>query len=177
MKRLWALLLMMCALAAFAFAGEQLFSEDKQYVVAQPVESVTLQAGSKSVATLRFRIRPGFHINSHKPNSDLLIATAMKIEPPTDVMVGQITYPPGKDLALPFDPKEKISVYSDDLTVQAQLIASAKAPLGEFTVHGTLRYQACNDRSCFPPKDVPVEFNVTVTPAAKTSSTGHPKRH
>jgi hypothetical protein len=29
-------------------------------------------------------------------------------------------------------------------------------------VHGQLKYQACNDRSCFPPKLAPVEFEVQV---------------
>ena len=34
---------------------------------------------------------------------------------------------------------------------------------GTYRVHGELRYQACNDRACFPPKTLPVAFDVKVT--------------
>jgi hypothetical protein len=37
-------------------------------------------------------------------------------------------------------------------------------------VHGELQYQACNDRACFPPKKLPVEFEVTVL---KSSAPAH----
>jgi len=40
--------------------------------------------------------------------------------------------------------------------------ATRSASPGKYKVHGQLKYQACNDRSCFPPKLAPVEFEVSV---------------
>jgi peroxiredoxin len=35
-------------------------------------------------------------------------------------------------------------------------------PDGELTINGTFRYQACNDRLCFPPENVPVTWRIFV---------------
>jgi hypothetical protein len=75
---------------------------------------------------------------------------------------GAIVYPEGKDLTFVFSPKEKLNVYSGNFTVSAELRALAGVPAGSYKVPGELRYQACNDRACFPPTKLPVEVEVTV---------------
>ena len=37
-------------------------------------------------------------------------------------------------------------------------------------MHGELKFQACNDRQCFPPKTTPVDFDVKVAKGAGTKS-------
>ncbi len=34
---------------------------------------------------------------------------------------------------------------------------------------GNLKYQACNDRACFPPKSLPVEFQLAVEKPASAA--------
>jgi len=125
---------------------------------------VTLKPGKSSEALLRFVVAPGFHINSNAPKSDLLIPTSLKIDPAGVLSTSKISYAEGKDLSLPFDPSTKLNVYSGEFMVRASLLASSNATPGKATLHGQLRYQACSDRSCFPPKTLPVDFDVTVTP-------------
>ena len=36
---------------------------------------------------------------------------------PTDIILGKIEYPEGKDLTFPFSPDEKLNVYSGDFTI------------------------------------------------------------
>ena len=135
--------------------------------------SITLASASTAQVTtakpgkvqLTFHIEKGFHINSNKPHSEVLIPTVLKLEPPTDVSVSRIIYPPGQELSLDFAPDEKLSVYSDDFTVTATVGAMRSTPPGTYKVRGTLNYQACDNRACFPPKKLPVEFNVHVTKA------------
>ena len=131
-------------------------------VTAMPPEAVTLAPGGSVRVELRIRVSPGYHINSNKPNSEFLIPTRLKLSPPANLAPGAIVYPEGKDLTFAFSPKEKLSVYSGDFTVRAELRASGSAPAGTYKVPGELRYQACNDRACFPPTKLPVEFEVTV---------------
>ena len=33
---------------------------------------------------------------------------------------------------------------------------------GKYVMHGVLRYQACDNAQCFPPKTLPVSFDVKV---------------
>jgi hypothetical protein len=40
-------------------------------------------------------------------------------------------------------------------------VAKGIAP-GNYTLKAELRYQACNDNSCFPPKTVPMDVAVNV---------------
>ncbi len=137
-----------------------------------PTAQVTTAKSGK--VDLTFRISKGFHINSNKPHSELLIPTVLKLEPPTDVSVGKITYPAGEDISLDFDPENKLSVYTGDFTISALIGAMRSTPPGTYKVRGTLAYQACDNRACFPPKKLPVEFNVHVTKAPATKQRRRP---
>lgn len=131
-------------------------------VIAVPTEPVSVAPGASVRVELRFRVSPGYHINSNKPHADFLIPTRFQLSPPASLTPGSVAYPEGKDLSFTFSPKEKLNVYSGDFTVRAELSALKSAPAGDYKVPGELRYQACNDRACFPPAKLPVEFEVTV---------------
>ena len=132
------------------------------YVSFEGASPATISPGKPADVELHFKVKEGFHVNSNQPKSELLIPTTLKLEPPTDLAAGSIVYPPGKDLSFPFDPSEKLNVYSEDFTVTAKMSAAKTASTGNFTVHGQLRYQACSDNACFPPKNIPVQFDVQV---------------
>jgi hypothetical protein len=152
-----------------AFAADQP-TQARVYVTFEGASGEpTVTPGKPAEVELRFRVKEGFHINSNQPKSELLIPTVLKLDVPTDLAAGTITYPPGKDLSFPFDPSEKLNVYSEDFTVTAKLSAAKTASSGNFTVHGQLNYQACSDNACFPPKNIPVQFDVHVASAARSS--------
>jgi hypothetical protein len=37
---------------------------------------------------------------------------------------------------------------------------------GKYAVHGELKYQACDNAACYPPKKIPVDFQVKVVKGA-----------
>ncbi len=133
-------------------------------VVGSP--EVVVKSGGTATAKLTFRVNPGFHVNSNKPNSELLIPTTLKLSPPSEVMIANITYPAGEQITFPFSPDEKLSVYSGDFHVTALVRTAKGTPTGRFRVHGEIKFQACNDRQCFPPKSTPIEFDVAVQKSA-----------
>ena len=135
------------------------------WVAAEPIGPVSVAAGQSATATLRFRVADGYHINSNKPKSELLIPTELKLEAPAGVRLGAVSYPEGSEFALSFDPAEKLSVYSGEFVVTAKLTALRGARAGSYPLNGVLSYQACNDRACFPPKKLPVSLEVKITPA------------
>ncbi len=133
-----------------------------QRVTVAPVPTVAVRPGNTAPVRMTFRVMAGFHINSNKPSSELLIPTAVKFEVPNDISIGKVEYPAGKEYSFSFSPGEKLAVYSGEFAVKALVIATKEAPRGRFRVRGALKYQACDNRACYPPATVPVEFNVSV---------------
>ncbi len=158
MKRLIVLLmLVLCGVVV---------AQDAPSVTVAPVDIVAVTPGKSAPVKISFRISNGFHINSNKPNSELLIPTEFKFSLPTELMIAGVQYPEGQQITLPFMPNEKLSVYSGDVNVVASLRAAQNASAGTYRVHAQLKFQACSDRQCFPPKTTPVDFDVKVAKAA-----------
>ena len=129
------------------------------------VGTVTAAQSTQTIVPLNFRVASGFHINSNTPKSEFLIPTALKMELPTDIVLGKIEYPEGKDLTFPFSPDEKLNVYSGDFTIKLAVHPLASVSPGKYIMRGLLRYQACDNAQCFPPKTIPVSFEVKVSKA------------
>lgn len=127
-----------------------------------PVPLVTAERTQQTIVKLEFRVASGFHINSNAPKSEFLIPTALKMDLPTDIVLGKIEYPEGQDLAFPFSPDEKLSVYSGDFAINVAVHPLKSVVPGKYVMHGVLRYQACDNAQCFPPKTLPVSFDVKV---------------
>lgn len=158
--------ILMIALLAGAALGQG--SQPSRVTVA-PVPLVTAPRTTPTVVPLYFRVARGYHINSNTPKSEFLIPTALKMDPPTDIVLGKISYPQGQDLSFPFSPDEKLSVYSGDFTVNISIHPLHSVVPGKYVMHGLLRYQACDNAQCFPPKNLPVTVNLKVV---REKSTG-----
>jgi hypothetical protein len=85
-------------------------------------------------------------------------------------MISSISYPDGEQLAFDFAPSEKLSVYSGDFSITGKVRPLRSVRAGTYRVHGQLKYQACDDRACFPPANLPIFFDVKVgkPPATRT---------
>jgi hypothetical protein len=169
-----SLLLFPLLLAYTCLAADDNPKLGRMYVSFEGASSAVVVPGKPSQVELRFRVKDGYHINSNKPKSELLIPTTLKLDPPSDLASEGVVYPPGKDLSFPFDPSEKLNVYSGEFTVLTKLSAARTANPGNFTVHGELKYQACSDNACFPPKNIPLQFDVKVE-RAKSAHHGTPQ--
>lgn len=130
-----------------------------------PVTVPTIMRGKSGTVRLTFHVGGGFHINSNTPKSDYLIPTSLKLDAPTDIVVGRITYPAGHDTSFPFAPDEKLNVYSGEFTLAVLVRPLSSVLPGKYAFHGTLKYQACDNAACYPPKKTPVDFDVKVTKA------------
>jgi Disulphide bond corrector protein DsbC len=126
------------------------------------VPLTTAQRASQTMVDLIFRIPSGYHINSNTPKSEFLIPTALKMDLPTDIILGKIEYPAGEDRSFPFSPDETLSVYSGEFTIAVGVHPLHSVVPGKYVMHGVLRYQACDNAACYPPKNLPVSFEVKV---------------
>jgi len=119
-------------------------------------EQVSLPAGKPSPVALHFRVAQGLHINSHTPSDEYLIPTDFSIPDGAGVRLDAAQYPAGTMITLPADPKTKLSVYTGDFVIQARLAATP----GNHLVQAKLRYQACDQSQCLPPKTITVPIDV-----------------
>jgi hypothetical protein len=127
-----------------------------------PIDLITVTRGQAGAVSLHFRVAHGFHINSNTPKSEFLIPTTLKMDAPTDIALTKLTYPNGTDMSFPFAPDEKLNVYSGDFTVTMNVRPLHTVQPGKYAIHGELKYQACDNAACYPPKKLPVNFDVKV---------------
>ena len=155
-KTAFIFILLLVAASALAQSGKA------PSVTFAPIPAVTAQRAAQTMVNLDFRVASGFHINSNTPKSEFLIPTSLKMDLPTDIILGKIEYPEGKDVSFPFSPDEKLNVYSGDFAIKVAVHPLHAVTPGKYVMHGILRYQACDNAQCFPPKALPVSFDVKV---------------
>lgn len=159
MRTVAILLLALCGPAA---AAPDIGGMPEQVVFLGIVAPVNISAGFSQKVVLEFRVGPTYHINSNLPKSDLLVPTRLLLSPPKELAVSKIQYPAGLDASFPFAPTETLNVYAGRFAITAVVNAPRTTAAGTYRMQGTLRYQACDNRACYPPKQLPVEFEVKV---------------
>jgi hypothetical protein len=136
------------------------FAQTPVLTVKPPV-GVVVKKGATVDVKVTASLNEGFHLNSHTPTEDYLIPLSLKWEGPLQEV--EVVYPKPQLEKYSFDDKP-LSV----LTGQFPLVTKFKAPEGAVpgpvTLSGKVRYQACNNNACFPPKTVPVTLTVQVLP-------------
>lgn len=121
---------------------------------------MTVKVGETASVKITCRLAPGYHTNSNTPADEYLIPLRLTWEP-APLEVTAVEYPKGHLEKYQFSEKP-LSVYSGDFEIVTKLNAPAKAPRGPRTIAGKLRYQACTNTVCYPPKTVPVQLAVDV---------------
>jgi hypothetical protein len=162
MKRLFLCSLVLLAAAAFGQDAPTM----KPVVSMAPAQLITITQGKASRVPLAFRVIRGYHINSNQPKSEFLIPTALKIGATTDIIIGGTDYPEGHDMSFAFAPDEKLNVYTGDFQVDVSVRPLRSVLPGKYMLRGNLKYQACDNAACYPPKQLPVSFEVKIAKAA-----------
>jgi hypothetical protein len=161
-----------CYLFAFFVSATALAQGTSPAVTVLPIDTIVVARGGNAPLNIELKVNKGFHVNSNKPNDELLLPTVVHLNPPEGLMILNTQYPVGEQLALPFMGNDKLSVYSGNFAVTAEVRVPKSAALGTLRVHGEVKYQACDNRQCFPPKTAPLEFDVKVVkPKAVKKST------
>jgi DsbC/DsbD-like thiol-disulfide interchange protein len=131
--------------------------------------------GKEFQVAVTVEIAHGYHMNSHHPTDQYLIATTLTPKLPTGFELLETLYPAGRVEKFSFSPDKGLDVYSGSVTLKLRLIAHNDAPIGAVTIPVTLRYQACNDTTCLPPVKVPIDVRVDVAAAGTATHAAHPE--
>jgi hypothetical protein len=123
-----------------------------------PSEKLHVKRDSTVTAKIHVQLQPGYHVNSSTPSDEYLIPLKLTWKP-EPLEGGEVSYPKPSLEKYEFSEKP-LSVYSGEFDIATKFKVPAKAPNGPAILSGKLRYQACNDRMCLPPKTV--DFTQTV---------------
>jgi thiol:disulfide interchange protein DsbD len=119
------------------------------------------------VLELRATLKSGWHVNSHTPSEEYLIATEAHADPAKGVRFGEPRYPEGVRKKFSFSPKP-LSVYEGSFTIAIPLELEGAAP----TITGRVDFQACNDTTCLAPSSVAFRLAGEATAATSPDAGG-----
>ena len=125
-----------------------------------PSPRLTIQRGATADFALKAELQAGFHVNSNMPGDDYLIP--IKLTWNKDPLEAeQVTYPKAQQEKLSFSPNP-ISVYTGSFEIGTRFKAAPTAMPGMAFMNGKLRYQACNNKECLPPRTVDVRVTLDI---------------
>jgi len=120
-----------------------------------------LKKGSVARATVTMDIPAGLHVQSSKPLDKFLVPTKLDVETPSGMKVGPVSYPRALMRKLKFS-KATVAVYEGKAVLRFNVTVPPSYSGQSGEIKGKLRFQACNDESCFPPitREVKMWLNV-----------------
>jgi len=124
--------------------------------------------GQRITLSLAFDLKDGFH--AYAPGDHSYRSLELRLDEHPLLEVGEVVNPESKPFHFaPLD--ETVPVYEgrvrllQDVVLRPGKETNEKAAAGEFLqIAGTLLYQICSDRICFPPAELPVSWTLKLEP-------------
>ena len=120
-----------------------------------------VKPGETFQAAVLLKVQAGFHINDNAPLDEFMIPTVLTVADSPDFEVVEIYYPGGRRARFSYSEAELV-VYDGEVVLGALVKAKAGLAAGPRALKCALSYQACNDESCLPPKEISFEIAVPV---------------
>ncbi len=121
-----------------------------------------IHPGESIAAALEVKLQEKFHVQSDKPLEEFLIPTKLTVTPPDGFTLKETAYP---EPILIDVANQKLSVFEEHFVLGALVEVAATVAPGTYTIPATLKYQACDDEKCLPPKTAKLEFTINVVAA------------
>jgi hypothetical protein len=124
-----------------------------------------------SLITLITEVRLPRDIHVYAPGTKGYKPIELAIDPEPNLEVRPAVYPQSKVLLMPAI-NERVPVFEGTFRIRQDVRVSSAAEFSNslgadgktFTINGTLRYQACDSKTCFLPNSAPVQWQVKILP-------------
>ena len=116
-------------------------------------QTVVGKRGAAVQAKIPVTVDPGFHVNSDKPKEEFLIPLSLSWTSTGALDPGAVIYP--KPTAEKVG-DQQLLVFTGKFDLIANFKIGASASAGPGSAAGKLRYQACNNNTCFQPKTIEI---------------------
>ncbi len=134
------------------------------YVNAQTVTGSigngSVQRGRAVQASVVLNIPGELHVNSNRPNSEYAIPTTVRLTA-TGARTGAVRYPRGINRKFQFS-ESPINVYEGRVTFPFTVTVPANFRGQTIKVRAVVKYQACTNEICYPPRSKEVTLTARV---------------
>jgi DsbC/DsbD-like thiol-disulfide interchange protein len=120
----------------------------------------TVSRGKATRGTVLMTIPGGLHVNSSRPSSEYAIPTVVSVRG-NGVRVSRVTYPRGRNRKFQFS-ENLINVYEGRVSFPFTVTVPETFRGNTVRVTATVKYQACTDEVCYPPKTKTVVLTARV---------------
>ena len=120
----------------------------------------TIRRGVPARGTVVLSIPEELHVNSNKPNSEYAIPTTVKVSG-NGAKLGPIAFPRGTNRKFQFS-ENPINVYEGNVSFPFTVTVPRAFRGDSITVKATVRYQACTNEVCYPPRSKSVDITAKV---------------
>ncbi len=120
----------------------------------------TVARGGSVKGRVTLSIPGGLHVNSNRPNSKYAIPTSVRVSA-VGARTGAVTYPRGRNRKFQFS-EDTLNVYEGTVSFLFNLTVPASFKGDTVKVRAVVRFQACTDEVCYPPRDKEVTLTARV---------------
>ena len=120
----------------------------------------SVSRGGSVRGTVTLSIPGGLHVNSNRPNSEYAIPTSVRVSA-TGAKVSAVTFPRGRNRKFQFS-EDTLNVYEGTVSFGFNLSVPATFKGNVVKVRAVVRYQACTDEVCYPPKSKEITFTAKI---------------
>ncbi len=99
--------------------------------------------------------KPKMHV--YAPGQDGYITISLTLEPAAAVVAAKAQYPAGEKILMELLHETQV-VYAKPFRITQDVTLQPSAT--PVTIKGTVRYQACDDKICYLPANVPVQWTI-----------------
>ena len=119
-----------------------------------------VKRGGSGRGTIVMSVPDGLHVNSSRPNSRYAIPTTVKISA-VGAKVGGLSYPRGRNRKFAFS-EDTLNVYEGRTAFGFNVGVPANFKGSTVKVRAVVRYQACTNEVCYPPKTKEITLTAQV---------------
>jgi DsbC/DsbD-like thiol-disulfide interchange protein len=119
-----------------------------------------VKRGGAAKGTIVMNIPNGLHVNSSRPNTEYAIPTSVNLSA-SGVKVGTVMYPRGKNRKFEFS-DDTLNVYENRAVFNFNVSVPANYKGNTVKVRAVVRYQACTEQVCYPPKNKEITLTARV---------------
>jgi hypothetical protein len=116
--------------------------------------------GGSVKGTVTLSIPGGLHVNSNRPNSQYAIPTSVKLTA-SGAKTGAVSYPRGRNRKFQFS-EDTLNVYEGTVSFGFNLTVPASFKGNVVKVRAVVRFQACTEEVCYPPKTQEITLTAKV---------------
>ena len=116
--------------------------------------------GTATKASVVLAIPSGLHVNSSRPASEYAIPTTVSVSG-SGLKAGGLVFPRGRNRKFQFS-ENLINVYEGRVTFPFTVTVPANFKGNTIRVNATVRYQACTEEVCYPPKSKTITMTAKV---------------